>query len=517
MKRQHVLLAAMTALLLLTLSACDSKPKIEVTPFDADNSALLVAERADRESPIILEGDEEKNLGGWRCEESPSAYWGVVIPEDGNYRVTVTYSRGEEGSVRGWAGLDRWDGSAKEWRGYVGAAVTYQNTGDWSVYEEASRVAIADFTTTKGEVFRFSIRPDPFEHENNEYFINLRSVRLEKVSEEEAESVETAETTDDGSEADGSADDGSENDDSEADGSADDGSKDDVGRVAMFDGTWWHREVPVDGMSLDVFSFDGDTAVFFDQNGNEIARGAATDRGDGTFTLELELFGEVEFRIGQTEGSWTIATTEDGALFLPGEPIDRSAAAEGYTGKWYQNGDLNADYLSVEEDGTYGLYSKIGDEILAREQGKWTLLDRSIGKSLEVDGSFSRSSFSITSDGTAMWDRDDNYYIKESLIGGAEGDLARQTVSLFAARYWAPEIKETGSIYLEFREDGSLKVMTRQEDGAIDERGIGSWARQGEGAFSLTLDDGEEHSFTVKDHVLTLDDGRTFNRFSFFG
>jgi hypothetical protein len=155
---------------------------------------------------------------------------------------------------------------------------------------------------------------------------------------------------------------------------------------------------------------------------------------------------------------------------------------------------------------------------MAREQGNWELWDQSSGsKTLAVDGSFSRSDFSITSDGTAMWDSDDKYYIREDLIGSIEGDLARQTVSLFAANYWAPENKDAGAIYLEFHEDGTLTVMTLQEDGYIEDRGDGFWEYQTEGVFALTLDDGGEYTFTVDEHVLTLDDGSVFNRFSYFG
>jgi hypothetical protein len=290
-----------------------------------------------------------------------------------------------------------------------------------------------------------------------------------------------------------------------------------TGSVDMFDGAWWYRETPED-TGLNIFSFEGDTVVFYDTNGNEITRGQMSDSGDGTFTMTLELFGDVECQFGQTDDSWTITTTADGALFLIGDPIDSSAAAAGYTGKWYLNGDLDEDYLQINGDGTYAIYSLIGDETMAREQGNWELRNRSNGgKSLEVDGSFSRSDFSITSDGTAIWDSDDKYYIQEGLIGSIEGDLARQTVCLFAANYWAPEIKDVGAIYLDFHEDGALTVMTLQEDGAIEDSGDGSWEYQAEGVFALTLDDGGEYTFTVDGHVLTLDDGSVFNRSSYFG
>jgi hypothetical protein len=301
-----------------------------------------------------------------------------------------------------------------------------------------------------------------------------------------------------------------------------DGSDSETGGIAMFDGTWWYRQEPTEGMSLDIFCFDGETVVFYDQNGNEIQRGAATDNGDGTFTMTLEMFGDVECRFGQTDGSWTIMTVEDEALFVSGDPIDSSVAAGDYTGKWYRNGSLDEDYLAVNEDGTYAICTAIGDETLAREEGKWELLDRSNGgKELAVDGSFSRSFFNVTVDGAAIWDSDGKYYVKESLIGSTEGDLACRTVSLYSADYWSPEDKQEGATYFEFHEDGTLTVMILQEDGYIEDRGDGSWEHRSEGAFALTLDDGTEHIFTVDEHVLTLDDGpglRTvFNRFSYFG
>jgi hypothetical protein len=299
--------------------------------------------------------------------------------------------------------------------------------------------------------------------------------------------------------------------------SIDDGLDNEAGSVAMFDGIWWYRETPADGASLDIFCFEGDTVVFYDLNGNELTRGEVTDYGDGTFSMALELFGDVECRFGQADGSWTITTTEDGSLFLSGDPIYSSAVAGDYTGKWYQSGDLDEDYLAINEDGSYGIYTVIGNETLAREEGKWELMDRENGKTLAVDGSFSRSSFYIAADGTAIWDSDDRYYIKESLIGSIEGDLARQIVSLYAAEYWAPEVKEVGAIYLEFHEDGTLTVMTRKEDGAIEDRGDGSWEQQTKGTYELTLDDGQEYTFTVNEGVLTLDDGSVFNRLSYFG
>jgi hypothetical protein len=312
---------------------------------------------------------------------------------------------------------------------------------------------------------------------------------------------------------------GSDADYSEAAEPEDGGSDFNPGSVAMFDGVWWYRQEDSDTYaSLDIFSFEGDTAVFYDPNGNELTRGETTDNGDGTFTITLELFGEVDCLFLMDYDEWTIITTSDEAVFVQGEPIDSLAAAAGYTGKWYQNGDLEEDYLQINDDGTYGIFTVIGDESIPREEGNWELHNRQGGgKVLAADGSFSGSDFSITFDGTAMWDSDDKYYIKESLIGSVEGDIARQTVSLFAANYWAPENREVGAIYFDFHDDGTLTVMELTEDGSIENRGDGTWEHQAEDAYALTLDDGEEHTFTLNGNALTLDDGGVWNRSSYFG
>jgi hypothetical protein len=298
----------------------------------------------------------------------------------------------------------------------------------------------------------------------------------------------------------------------------------DAGSVAMFNGTWWYREEPIDGFSLDIFYLEENTVIYFDRNGNELLSASVQDNGDGTFyVLELDIFGDVECQFVQEDsGEWIIQTTEDGAVFRIGDALDFSALTIEYIGKWYRYGGLEEDYISINEDGSYALYTMYGDEVFTREEGGWVLQDSSDGgKRIDTDGSFITTHYFVTDDGSAMWDTDYHYYLKESLIGSVEGDLACQMVSLYAAEHWEPEEKETGSIYLGFNEDGTLTVYMLEapdETGSsiISDRGVGSWKHLSENNYSLTLDDGTEHTFTVDKWVLTLDDGAVFNRFAYF-
>ncbi len=299
---------------------------------------------------------------------------------------------------------------------------------------------------------------------------------------------------------------------------------DEKGSVAMFDGSWWYRELPADeGLSLDVFCFSGDMVIYYDNNGNEIISASAQDNGDGTFTvLDLDVFGDVECQFVKEDGEWTIITTEDEAVFCMGSPIDSAAVASDYTGKWYKNGNLEEDYVVFNGDGSYGIYMTYGGETIAREEGNWQLKDsllESGGQQILGDGGFMTTYFNITADGAALWSidgSDHKYYIKESLIGSAEGDLAKQIVSLYTAEYWKPEIVETGAIYLAFHEDGTLTIQTLTEGGYIEDYANGTWEHKPEDGFTLILDSGEKYAFTLDGDVLTLDDGSVFNRFTFF-
>ncbi|MGX8701222.1 hypothetical protein [Caproiciproducens sp.] len=302
------------------------------------------------------------------------------------------------------------------------------------------------------------------------------------------------------------------------------GTDDQTGGVSALNGTWWYRAEPKEAaVSLNIFSFDGNAAVFYDPNGNEIIRGETKDNGDGTFVIQaLDLFGDLECRIGQKDGGRTITIVEDGSVFLPGDPIDSAAAAENYTGKWYKSGDLNDEYVSINTDGSYAIYARVGDEDVAKEEGGWQLRDaessdahgRSKFQVIRLDTSFRPRSFTIAEDKTALWINDMtyyDYYLKESLIGGPEGERARQTVSLYCADLWRPAARETGAVYLKFYDDGSLLLQTQQADGSLSETGVGSWERTKD-AFALTLPDGSKQAFTVGKEALTLEDGREFSR-----
>ncbi len=292
----------------------------------------------------------------------------------------------------------------------------------------------------------------------------------------------------------------------------------DLEELELFSGLWWYREEPVEGMSMDIFALDGAGVIFYDENGNEMMRGDVRNDGEGIYTMILELFGEIEFQIDETEEGWVLTTLGDGASFTLGAPIDSMELAGDFTGRWYEKGDPDADYIEFNEDGSYGLYSDIFGEIIAREEGSWALENRDGNKKqIVVDASFSNSYYFLTDDGKAMWNSDDAYFLKEALIDTEEGEIACRSISLFAARHWEPENKGADAIYLVFREDGTLTVQVAGQDGYIEDRGSGSWALFEGNSYDMTLDDGTTHHFRVDNEVMTLDDGSQLTRFSYFG
>ncbi len=292
--------------------------------------------------------------------------------------------------------------------------------------------------------------------------------------------------------------------------------------VEQLNGTWWYRQTPVTGISVDIFCFEGSEVVFCDDKGNEVMRGPVKDNGDNTFVMTLEFFGDGLCRFDEGGGDWTITLLDSGAVFTPGETMHRLEIAGEYTGKWFKNGDLKGEYIDINPDGAYTIYAQIGDEAVVKKEGNWQLKDmnnsndhgRSKYEVISLDDSIILNSFKISEDKTALWKGsiiDYEYYIKESVIGSPEGDLALQAVSLYCSQYWRPEAQETGSIYLTFYDDGYLMISTLRADGSLEETGGGSWKRTGD-KFSLTLADGKEQTFAVSGDTLTLADGRTFGR-----
>ena len=196
MKKAAILLAAL--LLIATLAACGSDsaaPNGDLTEveFGVDNVVILWADDAVFDDPIILEDDGD--LGGWVIENNPGAYWGITIPESGDYTVTVEYARGDPGVARGYAEAQVWNEETEEWDLWAGSAIYLDSTGDWSEYTSYSVRALAGLE--EGQTYRFAILADSVEEADSKHFINLESVIIEPYSEEEDAYDASEEETDD--------------------------------------------------------------------------------------------------------------------------------------------------------------------------------------------------------------------------------------------------------------------------------------------------------------------------------
>jgi hypothetical protein len=156
-----------------------------------------------------------------------------------------------------------------------------------------------------------------------------------------------------------------------------DASDDGVGSVAMFDGTWWYREVPTDAASLDVFCFEGDSVVFYNEGGEEITRGDVTDNDDGTFIMTLDLFGDVECLFFMDGDEWAVMTTEDGDVFRQGDAMTGVASGDASQGAatgddepaYWDGLDFGENLSYVEE---FVIAGDPGDYMNAAEAAKLT-------------------------------------------------------------------------------------------------------------------------------------------------
>ena len=168
--------------------------RMEDVPVDShahafdDNSLLLTPEDAyDYEDPIVLDGGV---FGEWPCEDRPAAYWGVIIPEAGSYKVSVEYSREEPESVPGdvqfeiWvAERGEWVSSSSQWFGdrCQNTNFFFEPTGGLSDYQTVDGMF---YDLPEGEL-RLVVSPGYYASEVSPFFINMRSVYVQKVSEEE--------------------------------------------------------------------------------------------------------------------------------------------------------------------------------------------------------------------------------------------------------------------------------------------------------------------------------------------
>ena len=199
MRRLSVIICA--CLLLAVLSACGSPetnpdsvdpnvssfadtmdPDFKSINFN-DGSVFLTAEDAYRYDKPIEKVDFEGiwQFKNWVCENTPAAYWGVAIPEAGNYNVIVTYSRAANNSVRGAISFKEWDEAESEWINHNTTAMTFEPTEGWLEFETASR----EFWGLPEGELRLSMAPDNNAHVDTNLFINLLSVKIEKIPDDQ--------------------------------------------------------------------------------------------------------------------------------------------------------------------------------------------------------------------------------------------------------------------------------------------------------------------------------------------
>lgn len=201
-KLHRLLITICVCLLFTTLSACERPsnnpdedlisqetsegvmdPDFNVVEFVGD-SVVLTAEDAYRyDEPIEMrEADGEDSLvfGNWQRKESPTAYWGVDIPEEGEYKVEVSYIRTNEEETRGSISFEEWDQEEGEWINVNTSAMTFEGTdSDW----EEIKISGREFGNLPAGTYRFSIAPHNPEEESG-LFIMFISAQIIKADSE---------------------------------------------------------------------------------------------------------------------------------------------------------------------------------------------------------------------------------------------------------------------------------------------------------------------------------------------
>ncbi len=174
-----ITVVSLLALILFTgCNNSDDVKNIKFAKFD-DGVVYLYPKDAHKfDKPIKLEGENEKIFTSWPCKDVPAVYWSITIPEDGDYEVTVFYSRAEAEPAKGSIDTRQWDETKKDWAIYQGIAKQFPSTGDWEQYDTASRT----LTHMQGGMdLLFSIEPGANAYEESEYFKNLQYVIIQKL------------------------------------------------------------------------------------------------------------------------------------------------------------------------------------------------------------------------------------------------------------------------------------------------------------------------------------------------
>ena len=184
-KLHRLLITICVCLLLTALSACEKSdsnpdedlfspetsegvmdPDFNAIEFDGD-SVVLTAEDAYRyDEPIErreAEGEDHLVFGNWQRKESPAAYWGVDIPEEGEYNVEISYIRTNEEETRGSISFEEWDQEEGEWINVNTSAMTFEGSdSDW----EEIKINGREFGNLPAGTYRFSIAPHNPEEES---------------------------------------------------------------------------------------------------------------------------------------------------------------------------------------------------------------------------------------------------------------------------------------------------------------------------------------------------------------
>jgi hypothetical protein len=282
--------------------------------------------------------------------------------------------------------------------------------------------------------------------------------------------------------------------------------------------SWWHLDDNYpDGMHIiEIFYLDGTGGVFtaVDVYGNELHSGGASLDSDGNIVLSVDLLGDFTLSPGD-EGLYD----EDGVLaFVIGEAPE-APDANIFSGKWYLNGDISADYYELNDD----VYNKISADGYDYGESSYTISDvtrhYNAGEPLTVvEIQFGESSFDsgVFSPGYELFvisDFDEaDIYIRESAIGTAECDAAIELCSLLYDD-WKATDKSFG---FRFYQNGAFEYLTRMdfEDGAytFEAEDSGSWNLDGE-VLTLIWTDGTEDLCDLTGNTFYVPslDATTFN------
>ena len=155
-------------------------PDFTAIEFDAYSIVLTPGNAYRYDDPIEEQAFEERDslvLGNWQSGDAPAAYWGVVIPDDGDYYVSVSFTRTADEDARGALAFEQWDDAEGQWVNFNTTAMTFEGSDEiWETVKLANR----SFGGMSAGTYRFSIAPADIAEESG-MFIRVITVSITKV------------------------------------------------------------------------------------------------------------------------------------------------------------------------------------------------------------------------------------------------------------------------------------------------------------------------------------------------